>query len=272
MSKTAISIAIGLGDNIMIRGYLDTIKHQYSEIRISHHSPILAVYRDSDVHYHRFMNELGPLLFSEPPYVFDHGAHKHMSQPDVLRTYNIQVAKPNLSHLLCKGESLKLNKPYIVLTTKVRMLNKHIFYPLSVELWGIIRKLSEKYTIVVMGEREVEKSKEYVNNLIEVYSLYEQIISNIPNERILDITVPALGITAPSMTKLQQDCLIMKEAAFVLAIGVGGNYCTSLAVANTICFRAEADPAVDTLASRNYNDVFITRDFGNLKRKLMEYA
>src|SRR5271166_865391 len=116
MRKTQISIAIGLGDHIMVRGYMDTIKDQFSEIRISHHNPILSTYRNNDQKYRDFMTDLGKLIFSEKPYIFESTQYKHRSQPEIIKEFNITPQKPNLSHLLCRGDLLNLQEPYIVLT------------------------------------------------------------------------------------------------------------------------------------------------------------
>src|SRR5208283_5410839 len=139
--------------------------------------------------------------------------------------------KPELGHLLCKGQSLSIGD-YIVITTKVRTVPKSMFYPLSIQLWATLQKLSEKYKFVILGEREVEARKEYIkyyeNNTI--FGIYDQIISNIPNDRIVDLTIPSLGNTPSNLKQIQQDCLIMKEAKFVITIGNGGNLGLSGAV------------------------------------------
>lgn len=272
--KTEISICIGLGDNIVIRGYLDTIKSKYEEIRISHHKPIIQNYRNNDPEYTKFLDQIGNLLFSEPPYIFDHGDYPHKSQFEIMQHFQIDPQKPNLSHLLCKGINLNISEPYIVITTKVRIMRQEIFFPLSIDLWKTLRKLSEKYKIVIMGEKVVEYGKEYlerenVNN--GIYSIYEQIISNLPQDRIIDLTVPALGITTPSLEKIQQDCLIMNQAKFVIVIGVGGNFCLSSAVANTIGFREDKEPHLDKVLAHNYSDLFMTREWLQFMKKINCY-
>ena len=72
MNKMAYKITVGLGDNLVIRIFFDAIKHKYDEIKIAHNKDVMRIYRNNDPTYWGFLNELGPLLFSEPPYVFDH--------------------------------------------------------------------------------------------------------------------------------------------------------------------------------------------------------
>jgi hypothetical protein len=270
MKKTSISIAIGIGDHIVIRGYLDTIKHEYDEIKISNHKAILQEWRNNDPVYSKFIDQFGTLLFSEAPYKFDSTPYRYLSQWDIIKDYKINPQKPNLSYLLCKGEPLNLNEPYIVLTTKVRFVDKRGLYPVLPRLWRTLNELSKKYKLVILGEREVERSKEYsvLNNFMEVHCLYDNIISNISKERILDLTVPALGITTPSFDNIRQDCLIMNQAKCVIVVGVGGNFCMSSAVANTIGYRADKEPNLDLMLKNNYSDLFMTRDWEQFINKL----
>lgn len=273
MKTTSLSIPMGIGDHIVIRGYLDAIKKQYKEIKISNHKPLLKTWRNNDMIYGDFINQFGKLIFSEPPFKFDYGDYPFRSQLDVLKIYNIEPQKTNLQHLLCKGLPLDLDDPYLVLTTKVRMVDKRFLYPLLPKLWKTLQDISKNYKIVILGEREVERSKEYsiFNNFMEVYSLYDQIIANVSKDKMLDLTIPALGITTPSLEQIQQDCFIMKNAKCVVVIGVGGNFCLSSAVANTIVYRTDKEPNLDGMLKHNYSDLFMTKDWNQFIKTLERY-
>ena len=95
-------------------------------------------------------------------------------------------------------------------------------------------------------------------NVNDIYGIYEQIISNISNDRIVDLTVPALGIIVPNLEQIQQDCLIMKEAKCVITLGIGGNLLLSLSVANTIGFRNESSGVFTTVVDKITNPLFPT--------------
>src|ERR1700722_341314 len=219
--KVALEIAAGIGDSLVVRIFFDAVKHEYDQIIISHSKSIVNQWRNGDPNYFRFLYDWGTLLFSENPFVYSDHA-RYIDVAKTLMGLGTKPKTPNLHHLLCKGNSLNLGEEYIVLTTKIRCFNKKLFYPLSIKLWGTLKKLSQKYKVVVIGEREVEKSKEYQLNTSDIFGIYEQIITNIPNDRVVDLTVPALGITTPTLEKIQQDCLIMKEAKFVITFGIGG--------------------------------------------------
>ncbi|HEY5267656.1 MAG TPA: hypothetical protein VII94_00800 [Candidatus Saccharimonadales bacterium] len=257
MKKASASICLGLGDNIIARIIFDTVKHQYSEIRISHDQNVINHYKKGDVKYLQFLQDMGNLLFTEPPYFFDHNAYSPIHTMNTIQNFS-PIAKPNLQHLLCKGIPLETNEEYIVITTKIRMIPKNKFLPLSIKLWRILNILSDKYKIIIMGERELKESPQYRGDLPEnsTYSIYDQIISNLSADRIVDLTIPALGIVAPNLVKIQQDGLIMKHAKAVIALGDGGNLWHAVATGNKIiAYRDDNDQSADLLLNPNFMHV-----------------
>lgn len=266
MKKLEFLIAAGLGDNIILRMALDTVKHNYDEIRIAHNKGIVKDYRNDDPKYFKFLDELGALLFSEPPYIFDHGDYPVIQTYYTYSDLSIIIKNPKLEYLLAKGNSLNLNQEYIVITTKIRTLPKNVFNDISKNFWVILNDLSKKYKIVILGEKEIEG-----NHPDDWFSIYNEIISNLPNDKILDLTVPALGVTAPELHKVQQDCLIMKEAKFVIANGIGGNVWMAAAVANTIGFRSDEEPIINIVVNPQFENIFITKNINLFFNKLKEY-
>lgn len=271
MKKLEMELCAGIGDNLVIRICFDSVKENFDQIRISHSKQVINFYRNGDPKYFKFLNDLGKALFSEPPFIFDNGRYPSIQPELIIMEHASHPKKPNLDTVLCKGESLKLDDEYIVVTTKARCLKKKTFYPLSIQLWSTLRELSKKYKIVVMGERTVEISKEYKDHTSNIFGIYEQIISNIPPDRIVDLTVPALGITVPDFNKIQQDCLIMKEAKVVITLGIGGNFWLSAAVANTLGFRDDFDKVTDLITNPDYPTVFTTRDWSQFMEQLEKY-
>lgn len=227
-------------------------------------------YRNNDPSYGKFLHELGVLLFTSPPFHFDHGDYPPIQTERVIRDLRIVPARTDIDRLLCQGISLNLGEPYIVITTKIRVLSKKNFLTKSPDLWRALRKLSEKYKIVILGEQEVEISKEYQNHKNEIWSIYEQIVANLPADRVVDLTVPALGITSPTLRKVQQDCLIMKQAKFTITFGIGGNLWLAVASGNCIGYRTDGDYVTDLLVNPEYPGVFLTRDWKQFISKLEE--
>lgn len=249
----------------------DTVKDQYQQISVAHNRYLLAEYKGGDAPYHRFLDELGSILFSEPPYVFDHGDHPVISTHQTYLDLQTAIKSPNLDHLLCKGSSLNLDRQYIVITTKIRGLASSVFNSLSSEFWSALQQLSTKYKIVVIGERNIEPNREYQNPAVMISSIYDQIIRIVKPENLLDLTVPGFGITAPNLNQIRQDCLIMKEAKLVITFGIGGNVWMSSAVANTIGFRADNEGIIDCVVKPEFQNIFITKDWNAFMAGLASY-
>jgi len=263
--KLAISTAAGLGDLIMNRGCLDTIKHKYEEIRISIHTPTLSFWRQDNNRYLGFVREFGKLIYSDKPYVFDNDLHPFKDQLMIINQYNINPQRANLANFLCQGD-FKLDQPYVVFTTKVRLVKQSLLESGLPALWKALNSIP--YPIVILGEQEVERSKEYsirVNsdNIFGVYAGTKNLNNTI------DLTVPKLGITVPDMKKLRYDCQVMRDAKAVITLGVGGNFCLSLACAkNTIGFRSDSEPHLDMLMRNKPEGVFLTRDWNQFLDKI----
>ena len=97
------------------------------------------------------------------------------------------------------------------------------------------KKLSDKYKIVIIGERDILDSVEYkIIGEQRIYCIYDDLISNLSDTgQLIDLTVSGKEITIPSLKKLQQDCLIMHNAKNVISLGFGGNLILTLASAKS---------------------------------------
>lgn len=266
-------IPIGLGDLIYVKAMLDPVKHNYDQIKISLHKELIKVFHGDSAGYGNFLDQLGQLFFSEPPY--DLGSERGIfrSPMELASHYQLQLQKPNLIDLLCKGSPLELEEEYIVLTTKIRYISKDHLNAISGEFWQIINLLSQKYKIVILGERMVEMNQEYLYHSAQhIYGIYDDIIRHVPADRLLDLTVPALGITSPELEKLQQDCLIMNKAKIVITLGVGGNFCMATAVANTVGYRTDTHDIFEALYNnKTYPNLVITKDWATFTNALRQY-
>jgi hypothetical protein len=253
-----VQIAVGLGDNLTAKAYLDTIKKNFDQIFIAHNKEIVAIYRGNNPECYKFLDDLGRLLFSETPYIFTPSEHykneeyKNYNSVQLVSRLGVMPQKPELKNLLCKGNSLNLNEEYIVLTTKIRDMNRENYCSISSKLWESLRQLSQKYKIVILGERMVEINAEYAVQSNSIYGIYNDIMENIPKNRIIDLSIPALGLTAPNLVQLQQDCLIMNEAKFVLTLGLGGNFAMAISVANVVGYRTDYEDNAEMIFAAKY--------------------
>lgn len=247
--RIGMDINVGIGDHLFLRIFMDGVKDQYEQIAITHSRPGMAFWHNNDAKRWDFNLQLGKLLFSEPPYVLVPNVYFPFYPNDrIISELNNKPVIPNVDYL-CAGKSLGIDK-YVVLTTKVRQIVKSDFEQAKDKLTPALRKLADKYTIVISGEKEVQRTREYEAevNRNQVFGLYDYFIEILPPERILDLTIPALGITCSTLPQLQQDCLIMKEAEAVINFGIGGNLWISTCVAKqTIDWHGDPNPIMDLM-------------------------
>jgi hypothetical protein len=277
------AIPTSLGEIINFKYHLDLVKDNYDEIKLGFAKGLWdnALHTESVDWVHRkilwekFLTDIGQLFFSTSPYIIDPCPTVWRGSVEMLVPYlGISPQKVELANLLCKGESLNLLDKYIVITTKVRHIDKTVLFSLLNQFWPLLNKLSDKYKIVILGEKQVEMRKEYDLIKNEVFGIYNDIITNVPSDKIIDLTVPALGETVSDLSKIQQDCLIMNEAEFTITFGVGGNFCLATSVSNmAIGFRADNIPFTDIIFNdKEYTNAFITKNWSHFISKLRGYT
>jgi hypothetical protein len=248
MKRIGMDINVGIGDHLFLRVFMDGIKNQFDQIAITHSRPGMQFWHNDNQKRWEFNLHLGRLLFSNPPYVLIPNARfSFYPNERIVKELNSKPVKPNID-CLCVGESLKINK-YLVFTTKIRHITKSDFENIKPKLTPTLKKLSQHYQMVILGEREVERTREYDAecNKNQVYGIYDYLKETI-TENLVDLSIPALGITCSEMKQLQQDCLIMREAFAVITFGIGGNFWISTCAANqTIGFRTDNEPTTDLM-------------------------
>lgn len=256
---------IGIGDFIYNKVFLEAVKHKYNSILIAPSIDALPFWHNNDPKRRDFNNALGHLLFSEPPFQFiPNPPYRFPFYPNdrIARELN-NIPLPTNFDCLCVGTPLNLSEPYVVLTTKTRQFPKTEFESIKDELASVLQQLATKYRLIILGERKIEPSREYTAecNKDQIFSLYSYFQSILPPERVLDLTIPALGITAPNLTQLQQDCLIMRQSRATITFGIGGNLWLALAVSHqTVAFRTDTEPTTD-LMHNGFPGLAITKQF-----------
>ena len=270
-----IKLAIGLGDILLSKAMLDRFKHLYERINISFYTEYIVAYRNGEQGNYKFLNDLAQLLFSEPPYNYIPEGHavRHFNPQELQDFHHITMTHPDLAHIICDPNYYHGLSNYIVINTKVRALNKPVYEAIKVPFWNIIRQITAKKKLVILGERVVEMNHEYAYlTSIHVWSLYNEIINNIPSNQILDMTVPALGITPPDLQHIREDSCVLRDADFVISIGIGGGFCLSSSVAKyLVTYRADIEQVCEYLygpSTCNHPRAFITKDSRAFLNKL----
>lgn len=263
------NIPLALGDLINIKACCDAT-NKYDQIKITFHKSLLDTsvstgmfdWSEKKIKWDKYLADIGKLFFSDPPYILNRSQYSFRDTSDFIKTFGLTPKKPELSSLLCKGIPLNIGEEYIVITTKIREISKKHFYPLSIQLWRVLQKLSKRYKIVILGEQLVETRKEYIGTQDIIFSIYEQIITNIPGDRIIDLTIPVLGENVSSLTQIQQDCLIMNQAKLVITLGIGGNFCMATAAASMLIgFRADQHWMADAVFNQQYSNAIVSKDW-----------
>lgn len=270
MKIFSANIPTSLGDILIIKAHLDAVKKNYDQINITFHTQLwkeaITINAEQEQQWKNYISDLGKLFFSEPPYRLNVGQYPFMATATVIQQLQITPIRVDLRHLLCKGESLNIGD-YIVITTKVRGLNRNNFLPKTIHLWKPLREINKNYKIVILGEREVEMRNEYTIPQVKntIFSIYNHIICNLSSDNILDLTIPALGNTQSTVKQIQQDCLIMSEAKMVIALGTGGNVGMSSACGDNILGYREDD---SKLGDQLYYGTSITKDWNQFLKLL----
>lgn len=255
-----VQINLGIGDHIFFRMYLDGVKDQYDRINIIHAQDALAYWFKNDPIRRDFNTKLAAAIFSQAPYFYIPNPTSILPfypNERIIRELNNKPVKPDLNNL-CVGKSLDI-KNYIVITTKVREFPNVVFEQFKDKITPALQNLTKKYNVVILGEREVQKTIEYNAevNRHRVFGIYDYLKNILPEA--VDLTVPALGITTSPFPQFQQDCLIFKEAEAVITFGTGGNFWISAGIAkHTIGLRADTE--LDRLSITSYPDVSLTKD------------
>lgn len=232
MSNFGTTIKLGLGDVIYTWAALEKVKHKYDNIYIDANWSILEIYKHNSQEYRKFFTELVKTLFNDDKYILFGGVNCPMHEFSDLANLGIKPTLPRAAHLLCKTSPHVINDPYILLTTKVRQLNKDIYDEFKDKFVSSLNNLSNKYKIVLIGEREIESNPEYdVYGNRHIYSIYDDLIKI---NNVIDLTVPIIGCANPSLDKMMEDCYLMNKASAVITIGCGGNLALATATSNNL--------------------------------------
>lgn len=261
--KLDISIPIGIGDLLHLFAQLDSVKHLYSEINLAFYEPFFGGFRHDSKEYREFLDLFCKKLFSDKIYKFVSFDNQPLRNCSTLLSQNgIPPIRPRLKSLLTEPIE-NIYGDYLVVTTKTRQLSRTNFNNIKNIYFEILNKLTNKYKIMILGEREIEYNPEYTYFSDEhIYSLYNDYINNLSSDKIIDLTIPKLGVTAPDLNQYLKDCSLMGNAKYNITLGIGGNFCTAVAIGSVIGYRVDDDHVADLLYKDIiYPDCMVTKNF-----------
>lgn len=254
---------MGLGDLIHDKIFLNAIENDYDKIHISPSKEIIRDYRDNDMVYYNFCKDILHMLFNTDKYVIEENEDfEHMDGKTFATKMKITptIKNHDLTNYLCNISTVlpATTNKYIVLTTKVRSLDRSIYENIIKKgFWNYLNNIQRKYSIVILGEREMGLTTEYKQSSLtnNTFCIYDDIMKNINKINLIDLSVPELGITTPDISNIKNDCYIMKNAKGVICFGIGGNFCMSSVVSKqTISIRSkEVTSTIEWLYDINKN-------------------
>jgi len=258
MKSFATTLRIGIGDIILAWAALENMKHKLNDIYIDVNWSILSAYKDNSENYKKFIQDLIQTLFTDNKYKLFTNKRGEEHTFDDFRNYGIPAVLPKAAHLLCADYTL-MDAEYIVITTKVRQFDKKKFLSYKDHFIEIIKKLSIKYKIVLLGEQEIEYGVEYsLYGVNHIYSLYDY-LKDINN--VIDLTTKVISSDNASLENVKKDCAIMHKARAVITVGCGGNLTLAAAVSKHLIGIRRDDYEFGDFIYRNPNDeIYVVRD------------
>lgn len=222
-----IKLFLGIGDIILTKSYLlHVLKTQPVEVGL--HDAIIRSYI-TNPKIVDFSFDLLKTIYHEPGFSISKSpAHEKPLNWSDLRSRKVPENILDLSAVLAPYEVQYSN--YICVNTKVRDLHHDKFLKLLPFFKSALNELSLKYNIILMGEKEVEKTIEYCKLPNLVYSIYPYI----RDIKCIDLTVDKLGNTEANLEKLKYDASLMRNSVCTINIGAGGNLSISSSVGKSI--------------------------------------
>jgi len=118
------------------------------------------------------------------------------------------------------NKSNNISNNTVVLLTKVRGCHYEKYNEIKNDFYKTINNGNKN--IILLGEKEIELNPEYLLLTDQVvYSIYNDILHNVDNNKIIDLTIDKLGITSPSLKKLIDDISIIENNK-VISFGSSG--------------------------------------------------
>lgn len=230
-------VNMGIGDMLMIRYQLDSVKDRYSEAILSPNVPWFKNNIRSSEWTDGYIIDLMKMIFSSPHYKItdDYSSFTWRDSCQMETLDKITPAGCNyLKDLFCVGKKLNIDEPYVTLTTKVRVVQKSSYPNLKDKLFEALNNVAKKYKIVILGEKKLPNWNEFTMNPNDIFVIYDDIIKNLPKERLVDLTFD--NMTKSSLKKVQQDCVYMRDANMNIMLGIGGNWFLGLVAGRSISY------------------------------------
>lgn len=249
---------LGIGDLILFSSQL--IYQNKTDICFSINMHLLGTHRAKDVNgYKTFVQNLMRKFFTGYNISFS----ENQNVPIIEHNWKIiqkAIRDERVSNHFKSifNQENNFDFEYYTIMTKVRSLHINDFNSIKNQLFERIN--NKRIKLVVLGERELEFSEEYrVIGKPMVYSIYNDIMSLVNKDLIVDMTLPKLGETTPNIDSIIKDMSIIKKSKKMILMGHGGFFCTSLFMHNlaALCDKYLIERELSTEINKQ---IFVTKD------------
>jgi len=233
-----IGLPLGIGGILYLKAHLDQVKDEFEEIEIGFGRGLIPMRSEE---HEAFWLELARLLFQETPYTVKPEFRCGMTTArHIIQGHGAKPCRPRLAGILCDGVPYWGKHPYVVVHTKVRGLLRDEYKSKREEWLAAVAELSRYYEVVILGEREVEETREYCDlGPGSVYCIYEDLRG--ATFRSVDLTFPAFGLCAPDLHKLRQDCVLIRDSTASVHMGLGGPWCIATSVGDVVSYHGSRE-------------------------------
>lgn len=263
-----IKTFVGMGDILHSKQLLDEVKDKYTTINVYYDNDCFE-WKGNYNQFTEFTQKLFKELFSEPPYVIQDTPYSISLSPINLRIHiNSQFKVLNLEKYFCKDlDDSQDTEDYIVVLTKIRGWHYSNYLSVREKYFDILNRIAQKNKIYIMGERKIGLNKENeLHGSQLIYSIYDDLIENVHN--IKDLTVPELGITAPSYEDFLTDCKIMNRSKNVICFGISGAVDMAMSVSNIVNYYGHSEVEGMFNSMPKQDDKYLTNNLTDFFTKL----
>lgn len=266
MADYSICLPLALGEQLYARATLDTQRDRLARVRVTLNWQQLEM---RDHGYRDFGSQFAQLLFTSPPYEFvADGRFPYKTYCDLYQE-GMPPQLPYFSELLCIPDAPIPDTPYLTLNTKVRFWGRPAFDFIREPFFSVLRQLSGRYPILLLGERKLARIGEYTHwGPDAIYSIYEDVIAEqIP---VLDRTFGAYDTAGFGLSRLRRDCSLMHHAVLNINFGIGGNTSLAIATGNTLALHCCSgfECITSVLALARTDQAFVTGNWREFIERL----
>jgi hypothetical protein len=232
--KKFILSNVGLGDITVFISYFYQILHNEERILIDFDKNVIERYLDDPEGYFSFLEKLVRFLSPDDKIVIQKNLDGESFAVDQVyhyyRDHSIDFKYINVRNKFPSD----IDYSAVVLNTKIRTLENHLFQNIKNDVFKILNNSSKK--IILIGERELIYGKLYnPNDKNIVYSGYTDYIQNINPSKLIDLSMPSYGRGSLNFDHLMDDMKIIAKHKNV-CFGTSGATSITSCIADIISY------------------------------------